>query len=276
MVANSADDAVANARQTTSNDVGMCLYYTQEWLETPHAYPDATTQWEQAKHRHKGDKNPPKGAPVFWTGGSHGYGHACISVGGGRIRTIDQQYSGVTSEVPLDEISRDWGLPYGGWAEDCGGVDIPWLRAETPPPPEPEGILGMTTQIWGHASDDQKLQADGDWHDLIINDDGDYTVVKGKTDQIVATANVLLAGLAEGESFDLCWREAKFKDGQATQYTSTRGPRGPSVNRGNIEASYAGKLNSYDGGWSARLRLSYRTQSKTASVRSVVVEGWHS
>ena len=141
MVTSSAGEAVENARDTTRNDQGMCLWYTQEWIESPHAYPDATTQWECAEHRHAGDTNPPNGAPVFWTGGSSGYGHAAISVGGGRIRTIDQQSGGTTSEVPLSEISRDWGLPYGGWSEDLGGVDIPWLRAGGGAPPDTdEGV----------------------------------------------------------------------------------------------------------------------------------------
>jgi hypothetical protein len=127
MVVQSADEGIANARKTTSNDPGMCLWYTQEWLETPHMYPDATAQWNAATKKHAGDRNPPAGAPVSWTGGSAGYGHSALSLGGGRIRTIDQQSSGKTSDVDLEEIENDWGLAYKGWHEDLGGVDIPYL-----------------------------------------------------------------------------------------------------------------------------------------------------
>lgn len=90
MVSQSAEETIANARKTTRNDVGMCLWYSQEWAETPHRYPDASSQWANAKYRHAGDRNPPPGAPVSWTGGSKGYGHSAISVGNGRVRTIDQ------------------------------------------------------------------------------------------------------------------------------------------------------------------------------------------
>jgi len=128
MVVQSADEGISNAKKTTTNDVGMCLWYTQEWLETPHMYPDATAQWEAAKYKHAGDRNPPAGAPVSWTGGSSGHGHSALSLGGGRIRTIDQQSSGKTSDVDLEEIENDWGLTYKGWHEDLGGVDLPYLR----------------------------------------------------------------------------------------------------------------------------------------------------
>lgn len=127
MVVQSADEGIANARKTTTNDPGMCLWYTQEWLKTPHQYPDATAQWNAATKKHPGDRNPPAGAPVSWTGGSKGHGHSALSIGGGKIRTIDQQSSGKTTEVPLGEIESDWGLTFKGWHEDLGGVDIPYL-----------------------------------------------------------------------------------------------------------------------------------------------------
>lgn len=139
MVVSSADEAMANARKTTTNDPGMCLWYTQEWCETPHVYPDATAQWEAATKKHPGDRNPPAGAPVSWTGGSKGHGHSALSVGGGRVRTIDQQSSGKTTEVPLGEIEDDWGLTYKGWHEDLGGVDLPYLVGDTAPS-NPHGV----------------------------------------------------------------------------------------------------------------------------------------
>jgi hypothetical protein len=55
------------------------------------------------------------------------------------VRTIDQQSSGKTSEVDLDEIERDWGLTYKGWHEDLGGVDLPYLTGGGAPT-NPHGV----------------------------------------------------------------------------------------------------------------------------------------
>lgn len=139
MVVQTADQGIANARKTTKNDVGMCLWYTQEWLKTPHVYPDATAQWNAAKYKHAGDRNPPAGAPVSWTGGSKGHGHSALSLGGGRIRTIDCTKGGTTSETDLGWVERAWGLTYKGWHEDLGGVDIPYLRGGGGPT-NPNGV----------------------------------------------------------------------------------------------------------------------------------------
>lgn len=150
MVAQSADEAIGNARRTTSNDPGMCLWYTQEWCESGHMYPDATAQWNAAQYKHAGDRNPPAGAPVSWTGGSAGHGHSALSIGGGKIRTIDQQSSGKTSEVPLDEIERDWGLTYKGWHEDLAGVRLPYLTGSSDPD-NPNGVdAGDTVIVTAH------------------------------------------------------------------------------------------------------------------------------
>lgn len=155
MAVQSADAAIANAKKTTSNDPGMCLWYTQEWCETPHMYPDATAQWEAAKYKHAGDRNPPAGAPVSWTGGSKGHGHSALSLGGGKIRTIDQQSSGKTSDVPLDEIERDWGLTYKGWHEDLGDVRLSYLvnGGNGGDPANPNGVkAGDTVYVIANGS----------------------------------------------------------------------------------------------------------------------------
>jgi hypothetical protein len=142
----------------------------------------------------------------------------------------------------------------------------------------PEGILGMTEQIWFHRSDDITPKGDGVWHDVPIENGSDpaYSVVNGDTKQIICSASVLVDGLNAGEMFDVCWREMRAKDGQPNDYTATRGPASPGANLGNVRAFYAGKLNKDGDGWKSRLRLSYRTDSKTAKVVSVLIEGWRS
>lgn len=127
----SADELLARARGTTSNDLGMCLWQSQEWYGTPHMYADATRQWNAARFRHPGDRNPPRAAHVMWTGGPRGQGHSAISVGNGQIRTIDFQAPGRIGETDLGWVERVWGLTYEGWTEDVGGVHLTWLAPDS-------------------------------------------------------------------------------------------------------------------------------------------------
>lgn len=137
MVATTAKQATDNAKRYTSNQPGMCLKYTRTWLEIASYYGDAATAWKHAKHKHT-DRKPPSGAPVLWVGGSHGYGHAALSLGGGKIRTTDATNTGQTSTQSLDYPERAWGLTYAGWTEDLNNVTIPYLAGGTPAP-SPEG-----------------------------------------------------------------------------------------------------------------------------------------
>ena len=147
MVAQTAKIATDNAKRYTSNSPGMCLKYTRTWLEIASYYGDAATAWKHCKKRHPGDRNPPKGAPVLWTGGSHGYGHAALSMGGGKIRTTDATSSGQTSTQDLSYPERVWGLTYAGWAEDLNTVTIPYLGAVAPAPTPEVDDMPNTTHL---------------------------------------------------------------------------------------------------------------------------------
>lgn len=119
-----AGEALATARRYTTCTVGMCLYYVQEWYGAPHVYPDAWSQWANARLKHPGDRNPPAGYPVCY--GRPGiHGHIALSTGGGRIRSTDCPGNGQVGETDLDWPTRRWGHPYVGWIGDCGGVTIP-------------------------------------------------------------------------------------------------------------------------------------------------------
>lgn len=139
MVVQTADEVIGNAKSWSSCDVGMCLWTCQEWYESPHAYPDASTQWREAEHKHT-DDDPPAGAPVFWTGGGHGYGHIAVSLGGSRIRSTDCTSNGDVSDCDLSWPRTHWGLTYAGWTEDIGGVDLPFLTGSG----EPDNPNGVT------------------------------------------------------------------------------------------------------------------------------------
>lgn len=126
----SASEAVRYARRYTHYRVGYCLNFVQTMIAAPWSGPSAIWAWNHAQHKHRHDKNPPPGVPVYWSGGR--YGHIAISVGGGRVRSTDWPSRGRVSETSIDSISRAWGKRYEGWAEDIGGRRISGIRAARP------------------------------------------------------------------------------------------------------------------------------------------------
>lgn len=125
MTAASGDKAVSNGRAVKTYDTGMCLKYVRDpcW-RVPSLYGDAYSAWLGSTKKHAGDRNPPNGAPVFYSGGSHGYGHAVIYVGG-NMRSTDNPSSGKVGETDLDWPVRAWGMKYLGWTGDLNGVSLP-------------------------------------------------------------------------------------------------------------------------------------------------------
>lgn len=137
MVASSADEAMANAYAYSTCRLGRCLQYVRTWLEIPAHWPSASRAWTEADHRHT-NRNPPKGAPVFWTGGSHGYGHIALSTGGGYVRSTDAPVAGWVRTMPLSWFDTHWpSLHFVGWAEDLNEQRISWLSTTPAPSPPP-------------------------------------------------------------------------------------------------------------------------------------------
>jgi len=116
--------AARNALNDKVNAPGMCLQQTRQWAGISSRYPDASTAWRNTNDRHPGNRNPPKGAAVYWTGGSHGYGHIALSLGNGKVRSTDAGGRGVVATVELGWIERNWGLKYAGWAWDINEQTI--------------------------------------------------------------------------------------------------------------------------------------------------------
>lgn len=81
--------------------------------------------WNGSPLKHPGDRNPPIGAPVYYTaassGATAGDGHVAIYVGNGMIRSSDAGGYGVNATVPLDWPERNWGRRYLGWTGDILG-----------------------------------------------------------------------------------------------------------------------------------------------------------
>lgn len=162
MVSQSASETLANCSATKTCSPGYCLWQCQEWLESPHAYPDASSQWRASKHQHPGNgMDAPAGAPIFWTGGSHGYGHIAIADGTGKCWSTDQQSSGKVALVPISEIKSDWGLPIAGWTEDIADVLIPYLANGGNP--NPNGVkVGDTAIVTANGSLNGRSTPGGD------------------------------------------------------------------------------------------------------------------
>lgn len=126
MVVPSADVACQNANAQSSCDPGYCLKNVRQWHGIPSREADAADAWATATGKHAGDKHPPRGAPIFWTGGSSGHGHIAIARGND-MRTTDKPTGKVGNDNGAYPKSQ-WGLKYVGWAEGYNGVKIPWLK----------------------------------------------------------------------------------------------------------------------------------------------------
>lgn len=138
MTASNADEAVANSLRFSSCVPGKCLMYVRTWLEIGSRDASAAEAWRDAGRKHEGDRTAPRGAPVFWAGGSRGYGHIALSLGRGLIRTTDVP-TGRVGVVSLSYVEKYWGQRYMGWTEDLNGVVIPWLAE-----------LGKAQSQWSH------------------------------------------------------------------------------------------------------------------------------
>ena len=136
VAARAVDLAPSDARETVHaalssdvNEPGHCLEWARERADIPPLYDDAATAWANATGRRPGDRRPPVGAAVYWTGGSSGYGHIAISVGDGKVRSSDAGGEGRVRTVPVDWAEKKWGLTYAGWSNSINGYTIPGVGA---------------------------------------------------------------------------------------------------------------------------------------------------
>jgi len=137
------EQAAQRAEASHTNSPGTCQLWTRTMFGAPSAGDrdhdgdaDAVDGWRSeplhAKHE---DRNAPRGTPVAWAGGAHGFGHRAISLGNGMIRSTDAGGSGKVATVSLNWVEQHWGLRYLGWSETMTGLAIP-----LPPKPKPTRI----------------------------------------------------------------------------------------------------------------------------------------
>jgi hypothetical protein len=102
----------------------MCLQQSRLWAGISMKYPDAATAWRNVDVKHR-NRKPPRGAAVYWTGGSRGFGHIAISVGGGKVRSTDAAGTGRVATRTIGWFDRHWpSLKYAGWAWDINEQTI--------------------------------------------------------------------------------------------------------------------------------------------------------
>jgi hypothetical protein len=84
----------------------------------------------------------PAGTLAYWTGGSHGYGHAAPTTPGGNVVSTDAPVWGTIGEVPIDWIAKHWGngLKFVGYIVNDGyghqmvDAGAPAAKPATKPP----------------------------------------------------------------------------------------------------------------------------------------------
>lgn len=128
------ESAARRAESSTTNSPGFCQSWTRNIFGAPSAGDvdrdgdaDAVDGWksEPLSARHEGDRNPPRGVPVAWSGGSKGHGHRAVSLGNGKIRSTDAGGLGHVATVDLNWPEVHWGMRYLGWSETISGLHIP-------------------------------------------------------------------------------------------------------------------------------------------------------
>lgn len=151
MTLRNREQAVQAALEDQTNTPRYCQLVTRTWFNAPSAgdfdgdrAADAEDGWKREPDSAKRyDRDPPRGVPVTWLGGSQDNGHRAISLGNGMIRSTDAAGSGRIGTVPLAWVEKTWGMPYAGWSTTMNGYEIP-LPPEQAKPNKPSKPKPMT------------------------------------------------------------------------------------------------------------------------------------
>jgi hypothetical protein len=120
------DVAALRRAQSYEGTVGpwrhLCLRFVRKVYGLPARDRSAIAAWHEAASKHKGDRQPPAGVPVFWSGG--GPGHVALSLGDGWVLTSDYPSAGRVTKVSISALHAAWHLQYLGWTDDLEGVVV--------------------------------------------------------------------------------------------------------------------------------------------------------
>lgn len=149
MTAHPFDYAQAQHDHPSRNWSGYCLIFVRTALGVGAKYSTAANAWWGAKHKHvvSEGRGIPRGVPVFWTGGSHGYGHVALSRGDGTCWTTDFVRPGKVDVAHIDQITDGWHLHLAGWSEDLNGVRVYTAPAKPNEKPKPPPTPAKPTRV---------------------------------------------------------------------------------------------------------------------------------
>jgi hypothetical protein len=102
--------ALARAVTESSCDVGKCLMEVRQVYGIPPREASAADAWKADDAHRKQTTHGVRGYPFFWSGGSQGFGHIAICLGGDLVRTTDWRRGGVWGTARIRDISAAWGL----------------------------------------------------------------------------------------------------------------------------------------------------------------------
>jgi hypothetical protein len=144
--------------------------YCERFAETawgkPHRYPSAIAHWHAAvkEGRAYQGKTPPPGAMVFWGGGQ--YGHAAVSIGGGKIVSTDIKRKGKADIVTIDYLSKAWNKKYLGWADPSKGTKLDKNASAV----DPGSVAGST----GNTPENSNNNNNQPWWRELANNVGNF------------------------------------------------------------------------------------------------------
>lgn len=156
--------ALARAMKSTTNEPGMCQKWTRQIFGAPSVGDvdrdgdaDAVDGWKSENLKHPGDRNPPSGVPVAFSGGSSGHGHRAVSRGGGNLRSTDMDGAhfskGHVGNTTIADCERVMGVKYLGWSEDISGIPIPKSSTAPTPPKPPVSQTSFVLDVSHHQFD---------------------------------------------------------------------------------------------------------------------------
>ena len=159
MAARGVEERIAYMRAHPPGRVGRCAETVWKSLNVP-PLGAASASIAAGKVRHAGklhtSHNPPRGAICLWTGGSHGYGHAAISLGNGRLLTTDPPgHAGGVGETALNMPETRWGHHWAGWTT-WWGVELPGAVRGAPNPDAGHASVMLSNLRYGLTNDDVK------------------------------------------------------------------------------------------------------------------------
>lgn len=131
-------EALTQARTWSLNGhwcgVGMCLATVRQYYNVPSGVATAAKSYWMSAHKRgvRSGVDVPRGAPVYWTGGSRGAGHIAISMGGGLCWSTDWKRAGRIDVARIDDITSHWGLNFVGYTWEVNGRQV-WAPAAPKP-----------------------------------------------------------------------------------------------------------------------------------------------